>query len=117
MLFNDLYNANKIFTCTEPVLMKSYGKKVQGFKEDKWVEVREDIVYKGCYAKFSQNEDLKFKLLSFDKDEVFVECSPFDKIWGIGLLASDSRSDDIASWKGLNLLGKCLSRVRKDLCT
>lgn len=115
MLFNDTYNANKILEETNPALIKKYGRAVKGFVGSEWDAIREEVVYQGCLAKFSQNEDLKQKLLSYDVDSIFVECSPYDRVWGIGLKASDSRSDNIETWEGQNLLGKCLSRVRKEL--
>ena len=85
MLFNDTYNANKILEETNPALIKKYGRAVKGFVASEWVAIREEVVYQGCLAKFSQNEDLKQKLLSYDIDSIFVECSPYDRIWGIQL--------------------------------
>jgi hypothetical protein len=37
--------------------------------------------YKGNFAKFTQNPDLKQKLLN-SGGKIYVECSPYDKIWG-----------------------------------
>jgi hypothetical protein len=34
-----------------------------------------------------------------------VEASPFDRIWGIGLSATDQRAEDPAQWRGQNLMG------------
>jgi predicted NAD-dependent protein-ADP-ribosyltransferase YbiA (DUF1768 family) len=47
--------------------------------------------------------------------KILVEASPYDKIWGIGMLQSDPNATDHTKWKGLNLLGYILTRVRDDL--
>ncbi len=46
---------------------------------------------------------------------VLVEASPLDRIWGIGLAADDPRAGDPYRWRGLNLLGFALMRVREQL--
>jgi len=94
--------------------IKSLGREVKEFDEVFWRRYREDLVYKGLYAKFSQNEDLKQKLLATG-DKMLVEASPYDKIWGIGLSRWDYAAQDMNQWKGLNLLGKVLMRVRSKL--
>ena len=71
-------------------------------------------MYEGCYAKFSQNPDMKEQLLATG-DTIMVEASPMDKIWGIGRKASDPLARKIAQWKGLNLLGRVLMQVRETL--
>jgi ribA/ribD-fused uncharacterized protein len=45
-------------------------------------------------------------------DQVMVEASPVDRIWGIGLAADDSRARSPAQWQGTNLLGFALMRAR-----
>lgn len=41
-----------------------------------------------------------------------VEASPYDRIWGIGLKATDEKAQNPASWQGQNLLGFALMDVR-----
>lgn len=44
---------------------------------------------------------------------ILAECAVHDKIWGIGLSMQDSRRFDMHSWKGENLLGFVLMKVRE----
>ena len=47
--------------------------------------------------------------------KTLVEASPMDRIWGIGLAEDDPRAWNKKSWKGQNLLGEVLTRVRDKL--
>ncbi|WP_344896029.1 NADAR domain-containing protein [Actinomadura meridiana] len=38
-----------------------------------------------------------------------------DRIWGIGLTADDPSAEQVASWKGENLLGFALMAARTNL--
>ena len=63
--------------------------------------------------KFSQNESLKKKLLNPKwSAQGFVEGSPYDRSWGIGVHYKGA-SDDESTWRGENLLGKVLNEVRE----
>jgi ribA/ribD-fused uncharacterized protein len=97
-----------------PKNMKAFGRLVKNFDENLWNSVAQDIVYAGNYAKFSQNPKL-LKALLDTGDRLLVEASPYDKIWGIGLSELDARKTSPENWKGLNLLGKILTKVRDDL--
>lgn len=116
ILFNDQAIATEILKCTNPRQQKSLGQKVKNFNEDTWKMHREEIVYMGNYAKFTQNKSLhQFMLHPNNRHKIFVEASPFDKIWGIGLGEDDVNADKPHKWKGLNLLGKILTKLRDDL--
>lgn len=67
--------------------------------------------------KFTQSEEARNELLNTKYlDKSFVEASPIDSIWGIGMGENDSNRLDTSKW-GLNLLGKCLDRIRQELQT
>lgn len=112
ILFGDKAIADQILAESSPAFQKRLGRQVANFDEKKWEEHREDIVYKGNLYKFSQNGDFRALLLSTE-DRILVEVNPKDQIWGIGLSEKDSRIHDETQWRGLNLLGKALMRVRK----
>ena len=79
-----------------------------------WQAARFDIVCAGNLGKFSQNPALQTFLLNTG-DKILVEASPQDRIWGIGLAASDPRAADPLQWLGENLLGFALMQVRAQL--
>lgn len=116
IFFNDTEIAEKILHTERPEDAKKLGRQVKNFNADEWEKVSDEIMYNGVYAKFSQNEHLKkFILQPIFDNKHFVEASPLDRIWGIGLHYSDELCDDSKNWKGQNKLGKILDRVRQKL--
>jgi ribA/ribD-fused uncharacterized protein len=65
-------------------------------------------------AKFSQNEDLKEKLLSTG-DAYLVECAGSDKVWACGRRLTEDERLNASSWTGTNILGFALMEVRNML--
>ena len=76
-----------------------------------WQDECETIVLRGNLAKFSQNEEMRVALEHTGTRRI-AETSSHDKVWGIGLDASDPRAASPKSWCGLNLLGQALERTR-----
>jgi ribA/ribD-fused uncharacterized protein len=114
LLFGDREAASRILESETPREHQSIGREVRGFDEHVWSMFREGIVYAGNYARFSQNPDQR-ELLFATRGTTLVEASPHDQIWGIGLVADDPRVLDRSQWRGLNLLGQALTRVREAL--
>lgn len=112
--FNDTNSMDQILKAKNPGFQKSLGKKVTNFDPVVWDKVKEDIVYDGCLAKYSQNLDLKEELVKTG-DLILVEASPYDKIWGIGMAEDHPDATNESKWQGQNLLGKALMRVRSTL--
>jgi ribA/ribD-fused uncharacterized protein len=111
-LFGDEESLAKIMASQQPWEQKALGKKVKNFDKAKWEAVAKEIVFKANYAKFTQHEDLKAYILGTE-DEVLVEASPTDTIWGIGLAETDPRAMDPAQWQGTNWLGEVIMDVRE----
>lgn len=99
-----------ILATTDPRAIKRLGRKVRNFDEKKWNKVRYDIMVDILLAKFS-TEPLKAQLLSTG-DELMVEASPNDKVWGAGLVIGDARLNYPNYYPGQNLLGKALMEAR-----
>ena len=115
VLFGDYEVAGHIMASTNQGDMKKWGRKVRDFDEQIWCKYRYDIVKRGVIAKFMCNEDLMQEFLKFPYGSIFVECSPWDTIWGIGLGIGDSRIYDENQWQGMNLLGKVLTEIRVEV--
>ena len=113
-LFNDPQSAERILAAPDPMTQKMLGRKVAGFDLAEWEKRRESIVFVGCREKFAQNLGLRSMLLATAPTEL-VEASPYDRIWGVGLGERDARIADPRQWRGLNLLGFTLTRVRDAL--
>lgn len=114
LLFKDLTTAAKIMSTTSPKLQKQLGREVINYNEAIWDNRKIDIVFIGNLAKFSQNELLKTELLNTGNRQ-FVEASPYDTIWGIGMGLDNPLINDPTKWRGLNLLGQVLTFVRDTL--
>lgn len=91
--------------------IKSYGRDVSGYVESVWIENREQIVFDTSFLKYSQNKNLKFKLMS-TLGTLLVEAAKNDKIWGVGMDSKNPRISNPKNWYGLNLLGKALTNLR-----
>jgi ribA/ribD-fused uncharacterized protein len=114
MLFGDSAMAARILDSRHPRAAKMLGRGVAGFDDRKWTAERFEIVVTGSVAKFGQHPSLRDWLTGTGR-RVLVEASPTDRVWGIGLTASDERAADPARWRGLNLLGFALMQARDQL--
>lgn len=111
LIFGDLEIADQILATTDCKAIKRLGRKVSNYNDYLWSAFRQVIVTEGLIAKFSQNEDLKQKLLATGT-ACLVEASPTDRIWGIGMSAKTPGVESISNWRGTNLLGFSLMYVR-----
>lgn len=114
LVFDDTETAEKILKTTEAADAKKLGRQVKNFDDKVWDIYKYHFMYKGVYAKFSQNKDLQ-EAMGKLHDKYFVEGSPIDGVWGVKLDWRDERIQDPAEWNGQNLLGKVLNEVRDDL--
>lgn len=113
--FCDMNSMELVLKAKDPKRQKAIGRAVSGFNDDVWVSVREEISDKFLFAKFSQDPVLQQILLDTG-EKILVEASPFDAIWGIKMGVNEyPQILDPKNWRGLNLLGESLMRVRSKL--
>lgn len=116
LLFKDTDSCMKILKTIDPKEQKALGRKVKNYDDATWAAIREDVMVEGLFEKFNQNRKLKAKLLATG-DTTLAEASKWDCVWGIGLTAEDPLAQDMKNWRGQNLLGNVLMRVRDQLNT
>jgi ribA/ribD-fused uncharacterized protein len=100
--------------CRDPKEIKALGRKVKGFDETLWNKVKYSIVLNGNFLKFTQNPSLREFILSTG-DDILVEASPYDAVWGIRMSANDENATNPMKWRGTNLLGFALMEVRDEI--
>jgi len=115
--FGDEETAMKILLEGDnPKQAKTLGRMVKNYDDDIWNEKRYQVMVDANMYKYSQSEELKEMLLNEEfNGKSFVEASPIDKIFGVGLGENDPLIDDENNWRGQNLLGKVLNEVREKL--
>jgi predicted NAD-dependent protein-ADP-ribosyltransferase YbiA (DUF1768 family) len=67
-------------------------------------------------AKYEVDEDFRSVLMADrHKGLTFVEAAPMDKVWGIATSVTKKvLAEGEVAWKGLNLLGKLLTKLRDE---
>lgn len=89
------------FAHLDPSQAKRKGRSVK--LRHNWDKIKEQIMYEICLAKFTQNENLKLKLLETE-DAYLEEGNDWgDKEWGL------------VNGNGKNKLGKILMKIRDEL--
>jgi ribA/ribD-fused uncharacterized protein len=111
ILFQDLAVAEQILMEPSPRAVRTLGRKVHNFESTIWEQQRSSIVIAGNQEKFSQSPSLR-EFLVDTKEQILVEASPVDRVWGIGLAEEDENAENPLLWRGLNLLGFALMAVR-----
>lgn len=114
IMFEDYYVRNQALSISDVAEIKQSLRNVNNCNDKIWKNQRQLIAYQGLFAKFSQNDDLRVRLLNTGS-AVLAECDVSDKIWGIGLSMEDDCRFLVDEWKGENLLGFSLMQVRNML--
>ena len=115
MLFGDIITAGKILKEQNPRKQKALGREVKNFNKEIWEEKREEIVYRVLKDKFLNGSQRIKNYLKNTAGLILVEASPYDDVWGIGMAEDEPGVYDEENWKGLNLLGKLLTKLRIEL--
>lgn len=115
--FEDYTKADEIYnTLTDPGKCRKLGRQVNGYDDSCWSKIRYGIFEDLIYQKYLQDKGLQKRLLDPKFDgKLFVEASPIDKIWGIGLDENNPDILDETKWRGLNYLGHIITDVRTKL--
>lgn len=112
--FEDFKTAEKILETKNVALIKQYGRQVANYNDIIWNGIRQIVVYKGLFAKFSQDETLRENLRKTGS-AILAECAVMDRVWGIGLSMKDPNRFDMNKWNGQNLLGFAIMQVRDQI--
>lgn len=91
------------FAYLDPSSAKRAGRKVS-LRPD-WEDIKINVMYEICKAKFTQNDELRQKLLDTGDEELVEGNNWGDRIWGK------------VNGTGANNLGKILMKVREELRT
>lgn len=110
--FGDTEIATKILKSTTPKEAKKLGRKVQNFNQQAWDFVKTHAMDNALRMKANHCPEFVDFLLSTGND-ILIEASPFDRIWGIGFDEENALANQ-EKW-GQNLLGKCLMELREKL--
>lgn len=113
-LFRDDDALAQILACKTPAEAKALGRSVRDYDDAAWGRARVSAVVRGNVAKFGQNDGFA-RFLASTRERVIVEASPRDRIWGIGMGASNPDARVPARWRGQNLLGFALMEARAKL--
>lgn len=89
------------FTSMNPSASKRAGRNV--LLRSDWEDIKENVMYEVCLAKFTQNPELGQRLLDTGDAELIEGNDWGDKTWGM------------VNGVGQNKLGKILMRIRKEL--
>lgn len=110
--FVDESTMRRVLATPDPKEQKRLGRKVAGFSDRQWEDVKDRVVVAGNRAKFGQNPSLLRKLLATG-DRMLCEAASKDRIWGIGYTAKQAMK--YRDYWGENRLGNALMVVREQL--
>lgn len=110
-VFGDTIIAERVLQTIIFSDMRELSRMVKGYDENTWNNIKYNIAKKGIYAKFSQNPELRKRLIGTG-ESLLAACSIHDTTWGIGMSQLNKNRYNPSYWKGENLLGKALMEVR-----
>ena len=113
-LMDDKDIFEKLKHSKHPSYSKKLGRKVKNWNQKLWDENIENIALYVLTAKFTSFSQLRDKLIS-TKNAILVEAAPYDRIWGVGMRSNDPNIRDPKKWKGQNILGFTLMKVRENI--
>nr|CAD2189624.1 unnamed protein product [Meloidogyne enterolobii] len=112
LVFGDFKSVEMIMEAKDAGAIKRIGSKIKDFNHHIWRKLCIIVMVIGNLAKYRQNGNLR-KLLFKTGDSLLVEASPFDTYWGVGVGLGGVYNR--RNWRGLNVLGRILTRIRDNL--
>ena len=100
-------------TAQTPNQAKAISYNIKDLDEELWKPVAEQIMLIGVTKKFEQNPALRDTLIATTGR--LIEANPKDAFFSCGLSLNDPNIENQSSWKGLNVLGNLLCKVRDNL--
>lgn len=113
-LFGDAEMEQRIIASIDPSEAQYLGRKVQGYNDAIWCQFRFEIVEKGNWLKFTQHRELA-QFLCSTGETILVSANPTDRVWSVGFDEDHPAICEPHAWRGANLLGFALMRVRARL--
>ena len=110
-IFGDLATRNKIIAASDKYDILRLGKSIFGYDERRWRNVCYAVAVCGNFYKFSEDVNCKEALLS-TKNLILVKDSDYDTFWGVGCSRKNPQIKNPGNWKGKNMLGFALMKVR-----
>ena len=115
MLMGDGRGYAAVVRSTSPAAAKAAGRRISPWNRTLWDTFLERVAYEVVLQKFVASEPARRVLLGTGED-VLVEASSRDRIWGCGLSQSDVAATGNAwATNGQNVLGRALMTVRRRL--
>nr|WP_081667535.1 macro domain-containing protein [Butyrivibrio sp. MB2005] len=127
LLFGDFDSYKIIMEEPDPQKCKKAGRNIKNYDETKWRAAFKEIIFRGAYMRALCDEEFAGALLATG-DDVLIEASPFDDIYGAGMKESELITPDGTlkvppqQWRAYksekqseNILGFALMGVRKYL--
>ena len=114
--FEDTELYQKILKVKTPKAAKAIGQKIANFKPEVWDKRKDELMEKGVRTKFVQHPTLRKQLLETG-DRMIGEANPRDTYWGIGTSMNLEKAKIPSKWRGKNMMGKLLMKLRDDFAS
>jgi ribA/ribD-fused uncharacterized protein len=111
--FEDEEMYQKILKTKTPKAAKAIGQKIANFKPEVWDKRKDEVMEKGVRTKFVQHPTLRKQLVETG-DRMIGEANPRDTYWGIGTSMNLEKAKIPSKWRGKNMMGKLLMKLREE---
>ena len=111
--FGDTTMYDKIVKSRTPKAAKALGRKVANFAVETWEAKRDAFMEQAVRTKFVQHPSLRVQLMETG-DKMIGEADPRDSYWGIGTSMNLEKAKYPSKWRGKNMLGKLLMKLRDE---